>query len=144
MKIVIEEPQEFEEDQIIFRCREMTPELLQIIARLKAQEGLAATLGTQIYRIRPSDIYYIEVVENKTFFYCKEAVYEGKQKLYELEECLVNSDLLRVSKSVMLNLSKIKCLSPALNGRFEAILDNEERIIISRQYVAGLKKRLGI
>lgn len=144
MKIVIEEPQEFEEEQIIFRCREMTPELLQMIARLKAQEGLVANLGTQIHRIRPSDIYYIEVVENKTFFYCREEVYEAKQKLYELEASLENSDLLRVSKSVMLNLSKIKCLSPALNGRFEAILDNGERVIISRQYVAGLKKRLGI
>lgn len=144
MKIVIEEPQEFEEEQIIFRCREMTPELLQMIARLKAQEGLVANLGTQIHRIRPSDIYYIEVVENKTFFYCREEVYEAKQKLYELEESLENSDLLRVSKSAMLNLSKIKCLSPALNGRFEAILDNGERVIISRQYVAGLKKRLGI
>ena len=74
MKIIIEEPKESEEEQIIFRCREMTPELLQIIARLKAQEGLVANLGTQIHRIRPSDIYYIEVVENKTFFYCKEAV----------------------------------------------------------------------
>ena len=84
------------------------------------------------------------MVENKTFFYCREEVYEAKQKLYELEESLENSDLLRVSKSVMLNLSKIKCLSPALNGRFEAILDNGERVIISRQYVAGLKKRLGI
>lgn len=144
MKIVIEEPQEFEEEQIIFRCREMTPELLQMIARLKAQEGLVANLGTQIHRIRPSDIYYIEVVENKTFFYCREEVYEAKQKLYELEASLENSDLLRVSKSVILNLSKIKCLSPALNGRFEAILDNGERVIISRQYVAGLKKRLGI
>ena len=141
MKIIIEEPKESEEEQIIFRCREMTPELLQIIARLKA---LVANLGTQIHRIRPSDIYYIEVVENKTFFYCKEAVYESKQKLYELEESLANSDMLRISKSVMLNLSKIKSLSPALNGRFEAILDNGERVIISRQYVAGLKKRLGI
>ena len=144
MQIIIEEPKESEEEQIIFRCREMTPELLQIIARLKAQEGLVANLGTQIHRIRPSDIYYIEVVENKTFFYCKEAVYESKQKLYELEESLANSDMLRISKSVMLNLSKIKSLSPALNGRFEAILDKGERVIISRQYVAGLKKRLGI
>ena len=51
MKIIIEEPKESEEEQIIFRCREMTPELLQIIARLKAQEGLVANLGTQIHRI---------------------------------------------------------------------------------------------
>ena len=36
------------------------------------------------------------------------------RSFYELEESLVNSDMLRISKSVMLNLSKIKGPSPAL------------------------------
>lgn len=144
MKIVIEEPQDGEEEKIIFKCRQMTPELLRIIAQLKAQDALVAYEGNEIHRIRPSAVFYIEVVDNKTFLYCKGKVYESKQKLYELEECLINSDFLRVSKSVMLNLSKIKSLSPALSGRFEAILDNGEKTVISRQYVNDLKKRLGI
>lgn len=144
MKIIIEEPQGLEEDQIIFRCREMTPELLHIIALLKMQNGLVAYSGNEIHRVQLTDIYYIEVVDNKTFLYCKEKLYELKQKLYEIEEYLVNSDLLRISKSVILNLSKIKSLSPALNGRFEALLDNGEKLIISRQYVCHIKKRLGI
>lgn len=144
LKIIIEEPQGAEEDQIIFKCREMTPALLHVISLLKTQEGLVGYDGTEIHRIRPTAIYYIEVVDNKTFLYCKNHFYESKQKLYEIEEYLVNSDLLRVSKSVILNLSKIKSLSPALNGRFEAMLDNGEKLIISRQYVSGLKKRLGV
>lgn len=144
LKIIIEEPQGFEEEEIIFRCRQMTPELLRIIALLKTPDELVTYDGNEIYRIRPAAIYYIEVVDNKTFLYCKDRMYESKQKLYELEEILINSNLLRVSKSVMLNLSKITLLSPALNGRFEAVLDNSEKIIISRQYVGGLKKRLGI
>lgn len=144
MKIVIEEPQGVEEDQIIFKCREMTPELLHIIALLKTNDGLVAYDGNEIHRIRLAAIYYIEVVDNKTFLYCKDKVYESKQKLYEIEEYLVNSDLLRASKSVIVNLSKINSLSPALNGRFEANLDNGEKLIISRQYVSALKKRLGV
>ena len=143
MKIIIEEPKEAEGEQVIVRCREMTPELHKIVARLKAQEELVVNLGTQIHRIRPSDIYYIEVVENKTVFYCKEAVYESKQKLYELEESLAHNDMLRISKSAMLNLSNIKSLSPELNGRLEAIMDNGERLILSRQYDAGMKQRMG-
>lgn len=144
MKIVIEEPEDFEEEQVIIKCRKMTPELLQIISLLKMQEGLIGYDGNEIHRIQPAAVYYIEVVDNKTFLYCRESVFEVKQKLYEIEEVLVNSDLLRVSKSVILNLSKIKSLSPALSGRFEAVLDNGEKIIISRQYVSGLKERLGI
>lgn len=144
MKIVILEPQDDEDEQIIFKCRSMTPELLRIIARLKAQDSLVAYNGSDIYRIRPTDIYYIETVDNKSFFYLKEKVYESRQKLYELEESLSSYDFLRVSKSVIANLSKIKSLSPALNGRFEALMDNGERVIISRQYVPDLKKHLGL
>lgn len=144
MKIVILEPQDYEDEQIIFKCRSMTPELLRIIARLKAQDSLVAYSGSDIYRIRPADIYYIETVDNKAFFCLREKVYESRQKLYELEKSLSSYDFLRVSKSVIANLSKIKSLSPALNGRFEALMDNDERVIISRQYVPDLKKRLGL
>lgn len=144
MRIVIEEPEEGDEDQVIFRCRRMTPQLLRALALLKAQEEFVVYQENDIYRVRPDSVYYIEVVDNRTFFYCQDKVYESRQKLYELEEALENSDLLRVSKSVVLNLSKIRSLSPALSGRFEARLDNEERVIISRQYVGALKKRLGI
>ena len=144
MKIIIEEPQDGEEEQVIFRCRQMTPEIIRIIAVLKAQDALIAYDENEIHRIRPSAVYYIEVVDNKTFLYCKEKVFESKQKLYEIEETLANSDFLRISKSVIVNLSKISSLSPALNGRFEAALDNGEKVIISRQYVGDLKKRLRI
>lgn len=144
MKIVIEEPQNGEEEQITVKCRQMTAELLRVLAMLKAQDAFVAYDGNEIHRIRPSDIYYFESVDNKTFLYYKDAVLESKQKLYELEECLANSDFLRVSKSVILNLSKIKSLSPALSGRLEALLDNGEKVIISRQYVSYLKKRLAI
>ena len=122
----------------------MTPELLRALSLLKAQDTLVAYDGNDIHRIQSVSIYYFEVVDNKTFIYCKDRVYESKQKLYELEDSLENNDFLRISKSVILNLRKIKSLSPALSGRFEASLDNGERVIISRQYVSALKKRLGV
>nr|WP_114297924.1 LytTR family DNA-binding domain-containing protein [Anaerobacterium chartisolvens] len=144
MKIVIEELEDGEEDQIIIKCREMSDELLHMLAMLKSQGAVTAYDGNEIHRVQPKEIYYIEVVDNKTFLYCEDKVLDSKQKLYELESCLSNSDFLRVSKSVLLNLSKIKSLSPALSGRFEATLVNNEKIIISRQYVCDLKKMLGI
>lgn len=144
MKIVIEEPLDGEEEQIIVKCRQLTPEFLRVLSLLKVSNMLVAYDGSEIHRIEQPKIYYIEVVDNKTFLYCKDKVYESKQKLYELEEVLASNDFLRISKSVILNLSKIKYLSPALSGRFEAALDNGEKIIISRQYVVDLKKKLGI
>jgi len=144
LKIVIDEPQDGEEEQIIVKCHQMSAELLRVLTMLKTQDALIAYNGNDIHRVQPAGVYYIEVVDNKTFLYCKDKVYESKQRLYELEEALASVDFLRVSKSVILNLSKIRTLSPALSGRFEATLNNSERVIISRQYVNDLKKRLGI
>lgn len=144
MKIVIEELQDGEEEQIIIKCREIPEELLRVLPMLKSEGALIAYDGNQIYRVQPKEIYYIEAVDNKTFLYCRDKVLESRQKLYELEGSISNRDFLRISKSVILNLRKIKSLSPALSGRFEATLDNDERVIISRQYVSDLKKKLGI
>jgi len=144
LKIIIEKPQAGEEEHIIVKCHNINPELLNALNKFKSQGNfLVANIGNEIHRVSPMDIFYIETVDNKTFFYCVRDVYESKQKLYELEELQI-SDFLRISKSVIVNLSKIKSLVPALSGRLEAILINGEKVIISRQYVNELKKSLGI
>ena len=66
------------------------------------------------------------------------------EKLYTLEELLTGTAFMRASMSTILNLDKVKSLSPAFGGRFEAVLDNGEKTIISRQYVPVLKERLGL
>ncbi len=143
MKIFIEEPPLGEEDHVIIRCRQMSKELLQFINNLKTQKpNIVGLNGSDIHRLDPDDIYYFEAVDNKVFIYCREKVFESKYKLYEVEEMFTGSDFLRVSKSVILNLRRITFLSPAYSGRLEASLDNDEKVIISRQYVPDLKKKL--
>lgn len=143
MKILIEEPGIGEEDQIVIRCREMSKELLQLIHNLKTQKQMIIGLdGSDIHRLDSDDIYYFEAVDNKVFIYCREKVFDSKYKLYEIEELFEGSDFLRISKSVILNLKRISFLSPAFSGRLEASLDNDEKVIISRQYVPDLKKKL--
>lgn len=74
----------------------------------------------------------------------EEAVFACRYKLYEFEELCRGSMFFRCSKSMVLNADKILCVRPSLSGRFEATLENEERVIISRQYVSTLKRLLGV
>ena len=144
LKIIIEKPLDGEEEQIVVRCNNISPELLSVLNTLKAQGNLLiAYVGNEIHRVSPSDILYIETVDNKTFLYCEKNVYETKQKLYELED-MANPDFLRISKSAIVNLSKVKSLVPSISGRLEAVLFNGERVVISRQYVNELKKSFGL
>ncbi len=145
MKITIEDRPDGGEDEIIIRCKHVDEHLLKLVYALKAgQEKLTATKGTDIVQVMPKEIFYFEAVDNKVFLYLEKDVYETKQKLYELEERFRGTDFVRVSKSVILNLSKVKSLSPAFNGRFEATMKNGEKLIVSRAYVPVLKEKLGL
>ena len=89
-----------------------------------------------------TEVYYVEAVDDSVFIYGQKIVYEARQKLYELEGILKEKYFLRVSKSLILNLMKVKAIKPALNGRYSAILRSDEEVIISRKYVPELKKAL--
>lgn len=145
MKITITEPGPGQEEEIIIRCNQVDEHILKVIYALKAgREKLTVMKGSDILQVSPKEVYYFEAVDNKVFLYLEKDVYETKLKLYELEERFRETDFLRVSKSVIMNLSKVKSLSPAFNGRFEATMKNGEKLIISRQYVPVLKEKLGL
>jgi len=90
-----------------------------------------------------SQIYYFDSVDNKTFAYDKNTVYDVNLKLYQLEEKLVNTPFIRVNKSMIVNTRKLKTFKSTINGRMEATLINGEKVKISRSYVPLLKEKLG-
>ncbi len=145
MKISIEEIGADCEEEIIIRCHQVNQEILELYQKIKQEQNcLTAVYKEEIYRILLKDIFYFETVDNKAFFYCKDRVYETKLKLYEFEELSRGTNFFRASKSIILNADWIRCVKPALNGRFEATLENGERVVISRQYVTDLKRAFGI
>ena len=145
MKITILDPDPGEEDEIIIKCRNITEDIQNLLQKLKqGNTKIAGYDESGIHLLEAEEIYYFETVDNKVFACYEKEVYEVREKLYVLEKELPAASFMRASKSVILNLTKIKSLSPAFGGRFEAVLDNGEKTIISRQYVPVLKERLGL
>ncbi len=138
IKVSNEQPEQME-----IRCHEVSEEVREIVAFVKSRQGqLSGIQEGKQYEVPVTDICYIEAVDEKVFLYTIKQVYETRQRLYELEEVLKEKYFLRVSKSLLLNLMKVKSIKPALNGRLTAVLKNGEEIIISRKYVPALKKAL--
>ena len=145
MKVTIENIPVGSEPEIIIRCNEPDDSLLKLIYSLTStSKKLIGFIDLQTHIINPKDVFYFEAVDNKVFIYCQEKVYESRLKLYEIEIDYENWDFFRATKSTILNIGKIKSVSPILYGRFEALLQNGERVFISRQYVPVLKKKLGL
>lgn len=145
MKIIIESLPDGAEEEIIIRSNKLDSDLMELIYSLKAgRSRLTAFDNGGILKLAPNDIYYFESVDNRVCACCENSVYEVKQKLYELEKIYDNTDFIRISKAMIVNVSKISKIVPVFNGRLEAVLINSERVVISRQYVPDLKKKLGV
>ena len=124
-------------------CHTVSDEVREIVAFVSSRQGLlTGTADERQYQIAVGEICYIESVENKSFLYTKNKVYESRQKLYELEELLREKHFLRVSKSMLLNLMKVSSIQPARGSRFIAVLCTGEEVVISRKFVPDLKKAL--
>ena len=143
MDVEIEQVGRERKEQVLIRYHAVTEEVREIAAFVKSRQGsLTGVKDSRQYEIAVSDIYYFESVDGKTFLYTKDQVYETSYRIYELESMLRPKNFLRVSKSMLLNLMKIRSIQSALNGRFAAVLLSGEEVIISRSYVKGLKAAL--
>ncbi|MCM1104120.1 MAG: LytTR family transcriptional regulator DNA-binding domain-containing protein [Clostridium sp.] len=132
-----------EPERLEIYCHNEDHKITEIVRFVKSLQGqLTGMIEGAQYEIPVSDVFYMEGVDNKVFIYCENQVYETRQKLYELEEDLREKHFLRVSKSVLLNLMKVESIKASLNGRFIAVLQNGEQVIVSRKYVPELKNAL--
>lgn len=145
MKITINIVPERDDPEITVSCSRLTPEIEKIIASLRMLENrLTVRADGAIHILDPFDALYMESVERRTFVYTKGGVYETDLRLYELEEKLSDRYFLRVSKSCIVNLKKIKTLKTDLDRRIRITMDNGEQIIASRTYADELRKKLGV
>ena len=144
MRIIIQDPAPGDDDSVVISVKCMTDSIVRAINMLKSPDSVTVYVDGQAMLLPIGDIFYVESVDLKTFVYAKKDVYQSPQKLYEVEDTLNSSDFLRISKQVVVNIRKIKGVSPAGEGRFNATLQNGEKVIVSRQYVPALKKRFGL
>lgn len=144
-KISITQIDKSQDEEIVVKCHEINDEVLTLVSKLKTESDvILGSKNNEMFRLSVKNIFYIESVDNKTFIYDKDSVYQSKLKLYELEEQLDETKMFRCSKAMIVNLGKIRSVSPSLNGKLDAKLINGETVVISRQYVQSLKKRLGM
>lgn len=145
MKINVNEVSGCEETEITITCAEVDDEVLGILAAVRMREKrFTGVKDGKTFMLEPSDVFYAESVDKKTFFYTHKEVYETPLRLYELEERLAGSGFFRAGKSLIVNLKRVKVLIPSFGGKIEVTLENGERMVVSRQYVPHLKSLLGL
>ncbi|MBP3332778.1 MAG: LytTR family transcriptional regulator DNA-binding domain-containing protein [Clostridia bacterium] len=145
MKVTIVEDPNIKETEISIVCSKMTSELKDIVASITTVgRTFAGKKENEIFFIPVKDIFYFESVDGNIFFYTKDETYEATEKLYIIEESLKNLQFSRISKTVIANLDKMLSIKKSENSRLVATLINKEKLVVSRQYVSEIKKKLGV
>ena len=145
MKLLIDQSPDNEEVEIIIKCGLIDTELEKLIAQIRLYSfSVSARRDGKQYNISLSDIYYFESVDNRTFVYTRDEVYQCDLKLYELEEQLTKTNFVRISKSSILNIMVLESVRALLHGKMEAELSNGEMVVINRHYVDALMKNMKI
>ncbi len=145
MKLRIIRDSKFTEPCVTVEYSQETKQVSEIIemVRLYGNTIMAELKGSSL-NLNLKDIYYFESVDDNSYIYTKNQVYNTSYKLYKIEEMVENSTFVRISKSCIVNITKMESVKPFLNGRFEATMLNGEKLIINRHYVATFKKKFGI
>jgi DNA-binding LytR/AlgR family response regulator len=113
---------------------------------LKENFEEAFFLGDQENEIIPipySDVLYIESFGRDVYINTINNFIRLKNRLYEVEEALQGLDFLRISKSVIVNKTGIQKIIPIINGRFDLIMKNNEKVTVTKSYRKSFKAFIG-
>ena len=104
---------------------------------------LAVKKGQDIVLLDFEDIFLIRVEDKQTKVFTENTDYLIKKPLYQIEENL-DSNFVRVSKTTIVNLRKIKRVAPSLRGMMFIELKNGLKDNISRKYLSDFKNALDL
>lgn len=147
MKIFIDKSDLYTETEISIKCNSLDQELIDLVYKITNQnqnQNLKVIKDGTTYIIEYKNIYYFESVDNKVFVYTEKETFETSYKLYELEELLKNNNFFRNNKSFIVNIDKIKSFKSMINSRILITMKNGENLIVSRNNIIDLKRKLGI
>lgn len=131
--------------QVLIKCKQVDEKINRLKAHIELFDNKIQAKEENDYRmVNAMEILYFESVDDRVFLYTEESVMEVKQRLYKLEEILSEKDFIRISKSQIVNINKIKALKPEINRTILATLCNGEQLYVSRKYVKEFRALLGV
>lgn len=145
MKIRIE-LEENAQEEIILRCRELTPKIMELQRILSESANRSGQIilykDDKEYYLDKSRILFFETENSTVMAHTAKDAFETKLKLYELEE-LLGSSFLRISKSSIVNINQIYAIRKSLaSSSAIEFYGTHKQIYASRAYYHVLREKL--
>ena len=146
MKVNLFVSRDIEEPHADIHTNELTDNITKAMSILESDdtnEILAVKNGSDITLLQFDDVFMLRVENKQVKVYTENKEYLIRKPLYQVEETL-SSDFVRISKTTIVNLKKIKRVAPSLKGMMFIELKNGLKDNISRKYLPDFKNALDL
>ena len=134
------------QEEVVIRCREITPEIIRLQQLLSGDSDRSNQFllykGDTEYYLNVNDIIFFETEGNAVMAHTRDDVYETRHKLYELEE-LLGGRFQRISKSAIVNVDKVYSIKRNVTSSSAIEFQGtHKQIYVSRAYYKVLREKL--
>lgn len=131
------------EDELTLRYQKVTPEVERILKFMNGEQmRLVGFCDDMKTIIEPNEILYLESVDGKLFVYTQKDVLRIDYTLSQMSQILNDINFFRCSKSMIINIDKVRCLKSLPSNRIDATMCNGEHVMINRTFASDFRKRL--
>lgn len=109
----------------------------------KMPERLPVKSGGRVVFVRTADIDWVEAAHNYIVLHVGKESHLMRETMNAFEERLAPESFVRISRSTIVNIDRIKELQPLFYGEYSVTLHNGTRLTLSRRYRDKLQ-RLGL
>lgn len=145
MKILTETDNKYKEIELHVCNNALTDEVRAIVGELHEiyDSNIPGTdsKGNR-HMLRRSEILSAYSEGQKVFVITHDGTYSVSRKLYELEKDLGDTDFIRISKSEIINIRKIRSMDMSLTGTIKLVMKTGYKTYVSRRNVAKIKEKL--
>jgi two-component system, LytTR family, response regulator len=129
------------------RVKERDEQLMALLKELRAStqyiERLVIKAEGRVFFLDVDDIYYIEAEGNYVGVHNGQRSYLLRETIGGLESQLDPKKFLRIHRSAIVRIDKIKELQPWFHGEYRVILEGGKQLTLSRNYRARLQQAVG-
>ncbi|MCR5616951.1 MAG: LytTR family transcriptional regulator [Clostridiales bacterium] len=145
MKILTETDNKYKEIELHVCNNALTDEVRAIVGELHEIYDVNIP-GTDNkgnrHMLRRSEILSAYSEGQKVFVLTYDGTYSVSRKLYELEKDLGDIDFIRISKSEIINIRKIRSMDMSLTGTIKLVMKTGYKTYVSRRNVSKIKDKL--
>ena len=108
--------------------------LTEMQAPAKPLERLAIKSGGRIVVVKAADIAWIQSAHNYVEIHEDKQSHLLRETISAIETRLAPDKFVRISRSVIVNVDRVKELEPLFHGEYTVTLQNGQRLTLSRRY----------